>query len=174
MTRYVFLFSLLLALGLLGFYAYLGGFKQPTVGLETQQAPLYLAGQPFTGLASSEKFGALFRQAKDAQDQGRIKGDLANLYLNNPGSAHDTVRAFVGLAVADTSQALPAGFRYRAVPAGQRVVAARLRNVSYLLAPGALYPAALEAVTKQKLQPRSFFLERFGPGEASEVWVGVK
>ena len=110
-----------------------------------------------------------------AQAQRQLTGDLANLYLNDPETAHDTIRAFVGLAVVDTTQALPAGFRYRAVPAGQRIMAARLVGVSYLLAPNKLYPAALEAVKIQKLTQRGdFYLERFGAGDASEVWVGVK
>ncbi|GAA4351658.1 hypothetical protein GCM10023185_10500 [Hymenobacter saemangeumensis] len=174
MTRYIFLILILLAIGLAGYYAYLGGFKQPTVMLETQPAPLYLAGQPFKGLATDDKFGPLFRQAKSVQDGGQLKGDLANLYLNNPGSAKDTIQAFIGLAVADTTQPLPPGFRYRVIPAGQRVMTARLEGVSYLLAPAALYPAALKAVQEQKLTQRNFFLERFGAGEKSEVWVGVK
>jgi len=174
MTRYIFLAVILLTVVLAGAYVYLGGLKQPAVALETPAAPLYLAGQPFRGLATDSKFGPLFRRAKEAQDDRRLTGVLANLYLNNPDSATDTIRAFIGLAVADTSQALPAGFRYYVVPAGQRVVAARLQGVSYLLAPGVLYPAALEVVKKQSLQQRSFFLERFGPGEDSEVWVGVK
>ena len=107
--------------------------------------------------------------------QARLRGDLANLYLNDPETAHDTIRAFVGLAVADTAQALPAGFRYRLVPAGQRVIAARLTGVSFLLSPNKLYPAALEAVKEQKLTQRGdFYLERFGANETSEVWVGVK
>ena len=134
---------------------------------------MFLAGQAFHGPVRDDAFGNLFRQAKDAQ--ARLRGDLANLYLNDPETAHDTVTAFIGLAVADTSQVLPAGFRYRLVPAGQRVIAARLRGVSYLLAPNKLYPAALEAVKQQKLTQRGdFYLERFGADEASEVWVGVK
>ena len=104
-----------------------------------------------------------------------MRGDLANLYLNDPESAHDTIRAFIGLAVADTTQPLPTGFRYRLVPAGQRVIAARLIGVSYLLSPNKLYPAALEAVKAQKLTLRGdFYLERFGANEASEVLMGVK
>ena len=171
--RYLFLAIILLTLAAAGTYVYLGGTREPTVALETTAAPLYLAGQPFHGRVRGEAFGQLFRQAKDAQ--GRLHGDLANLYLNDPETAHDTIRAFIGLAVADTTQPLPAGFRYRVVPAGQRVVAARLTGVSYLLAPNKLYPAALDAVKTQKLTQRGdFYLECFGAGDASEVWVGVK
>ncbi|WP_310396700.1 hypothetical protein [Hymenobacter sp.] len=172
--RYFFLVIIVLTVAAAGAYVYLGGTREPKVALETTAAPLYLAGQPFYGSVRGDEFGQLFRRAKEAQDQGRLRGDLANLYLNDPETAHDTIRAFIGLAVADTAQALPAGFRYRLVPAGQRVMAARLRGVSYLLSPNKLYPAALEAVKEQKLIQRGdFYLERFGPGEDSEVWVGV-
>ena len=155
--RYLFLAIILLTLLAAGLYAYLGGTRSPQVALETTAAPLYLAGQPYHGAGTSDAFGQLFRQAKDAQ--ARLGGDLTNLYLNDPETAHDTITAFIGLAVADTAKALPAGFRYRLVPAGQRVVAARLQGVSYLLAPNKLYP---------------FYLERFGANDASEVWIGVK
>jgi hypothetical protein len=171
--RYLFLAIILLTLVAAGTYAYLGGTSTPKTTLETTAAPLYLAGQPFHGLVRGDAFGNLFRQAKDAQ--ATLHGDLANLYLNDPETAHDTIRAFIGLAVADTTQPLPAGFRYRVVPAGQRVIAARLSGVSYLLAPNKLYPAALEAVEAQKLTQRGdFYLERFGADESSEVLIGVK
>jgi hypothetical protein len=171
--RYLFLAIILLTLAAAGTYAYLGGTRAPSIALETTAAPLYLAAQPFHGPPNSDSFGQLFRRAKDAQ--AHVRGSLANLYLNNPETAHDTIRAFIGLTVADTAQALPAGFRYRVIPAGQRVLAARLTGVSYLLAPNKLYPAAFEALKKQHLTQRgNFYLERFGPGDDSEVLIGVK
>jgi hypothetical protein len=174
MTRYLFLAVILLTLVGAGTYVYLGGTRDPKVTLETTAAPLYLAGQPYYGSVRGDNFGQLFRRAKEVQDQPTFNGDLANLYFNDPETAHDTINAFIGLTVADTTQPLPAGFRYRTVPAGQRVVAARLTGVSYLLAPNKLYPAAFEAVEKQKLTQRGdFYLERFGADDASEVWVGV-
>ena len=123
--RYLFLALILLTLIAAGTYAYLGGTQAPKVTVETTAAPLYLAGQPFHGKVTGDAFGQLFRQAK-TDTQARLGGDLANLYLNDPETAHDTIRAFIGLALADTLRPLPAGFRYRVVPAGQRVVAARL------------------------------------------------
>ena len=174
MTRYLFLAIILLTLLAAGAYVYLGGTREPTVTLEITATPLYLAGQPYRGSVRGDAFGQLFRRAKEAQSQ-QLRGDLANLYLNDPETSQDTISAFIGVALPDTTQALPAGFRYRVVPAGQRVVAARLTAVSYLLAPNKLYPAALEAVKKQKLTQRGdFYLERFGADDASEVWVGVK
>ena len=174
-TRYVFLAAILLSVLAVGAYAWLGGFRQPTAALETTGAPVFLAGQAYTGSARGDGFGPLFRRAKQVLDQGRLPGAaLANLYYNNPETDHDTVRAFIGLAVADTLRPLPAGLRYRLVPAGQRVAAARLTGVSFLLSPNKLYPAALGLVKAQKLAPRNFYLERFGPGDAAEVWVGVQ
>jgi hypothetical protein len=171
--RYLFLAIILFTLLAAGTYAYLGGTRDPRVTLETTAAPVYLAGQYFHGKVTGGAFGNRFRQAKDAQ--AFLGGDLANLYLNDPETAHDTITAFIGLAIADTTRRLPAGFQYHMVPAGQRVVAARLSGVSFLLSPNKLYPAALEAVKAQKLTPRgNFYLERFGADETSEVWVGVK
>ena len=171
--RYLFLAIILLTLAAAGTYVYLGGTREPKVALETTAAPLYLAGQPFHGSVRGEGFGQLFRQAKDAQTH--LPGDLANLYLNDPETAHDTITAFIGLAVADTLKPLPTGFRYRVVPAGQRVMAARLLGVSFLLSPNKLYPAALDAIKTRKLTQRGdFYLERFGANDASEVLIGVK
>ncbi|MBF9236009.1 hypothetical protein I2I05_01245 [Hymenobacter sp. BT683] len=175
MTRYLFLAIILLTLVAAGTYVYLGGTRDPKVTLETTGTPLYLAGQPYYGSVRGDEFGQLFRRAKEVQTQQKRGSDLANLYFNDPETAHDTISAFIGFTVADTTRPLPAGFRYRLVPAGQRVVAARLSGVSYLLAPNKLYPAALEAVEKQKLTQRGdFYLERFGAEDASEVWVGLK
>ena len=52
---------------------------------------------------------------------------------------------------------------------------ARIKGVSFLLAPDKLYPAATEAIKTQKLTQRGdFYLERFGADEISEMWIGVK
>jgi hypothetical protein len=175
--RYLFPIVLLVTAIVLGIYAYLGGLRNPTVTVETTTAPAVLAGQLFHGKVQDQRFGELFRAAKTMQENGRLgtKPALANLYFNNPETAHDTVQAFIGLAVADTLRPLPSGWRYRVVPVGQHIVRARIKGVSYLLAPNKLYPAAAEAVKEQKLiQSGNFYLEQFGADENSEMWVGVK
>ena len=161
------------ALGL-GFYAYLGGLRNPTVALETTVTPVLLAGQPFHGKADDARFSELFRAAKVRQDASPTPPPLANLYYNNPESARDSIRAFVGLRVPDSAAALPAGWRYRVVPAGRRVVAARVRGVSFLLAPGKLYAAAQQGIKDLGLTGQPFYLEQFGPDEVDELRVGVK
>ena len=172
--KYFFLAFLLFSATGVGVYAYLGGFRAPAVALETTSAPIFVVGQPYRGPAQSEFFAQLFRQASDAQAAGHYHGDLTNIFLNSPEKARDTVQAFVGIAVADTTAPALPGWRYRVVPAGQRVMAARLKGTSYLLAPGKLYPAAFEAIKAQKLTQRDFFLERFSSDDRAEVWVGVK
>jgi hypothetical protein len=175
--RYLFPVVLLVTALLLGIYAYLGGLRNPTVAVETTATPVVLAGQAFQGKVQDQRFGELFRAAKTMQENGRLgtKPALANLYFNDPETAHDTVQAFIGLAVADTLRPLPSGWRYRVVPAGQRIVRARIKGVSYLLAPNKLYPAAAEVVKEQKLVQRgNFYLEQFDADENSEMWVGIK
>ena len=157
----------------LSIYAYLGGLRNAGVALETTTAPLLLAGQPYAGKVADSRFGELFREAKALQDAGPAL-PLANLYYNDPETAHDSIRAFVGLLVPDTAAKLPAGWRYRVVPAGRRVVAARVRGVSFLLAPGKLYAAAQQHIKDQKLTKQPFYLEQFGPDEVDELRVGVK
>lgn len=175
--RYLFPIVLVVTALALGFYAYLGGLRTPTVALETTAAPALLAGQFFHGKVQEKRFGELFREAKTTQENGSLGTGLAlaNVYYNNPETAHDTIRAFVGLAVADTARPLPTGWRYRVVPAGQRIMNARVKGVSFILAPDKLYPAATEAIKAQKLTQRgNFYLECFGADEISEMWIGVK
>ncbi|RYY13023.1 MAG: AraC family transcriptional regulator [Cytophagaceae bacterium] len=174
-----FLFPLVLlftALGL-GIYAYLGGLRTPTVALETSAAPVLLAGQPYAGKVDNQRFGELYREAKTMQENGRLGAAraLANLYYNDPEAAHDSIRAFVGLAVADTARPLPAGWHYRVVPAGRRALHARVAGVSFLLAPGKLYAAAEQALKTQQLTKQPPYLEQFGAAdESSELWLTVK
>ncbi|QKG58429.1 GyrI-like domain-containing protein [Hymenobacter sp. BRD128] len=157
----------------LSIYAYLGGLRTPSAALETTAAPVLLAGQPFRGKVDDARFGELFREAKQRQDANHDL-PLANLYYNDPESAHDSIRAFVGVRVPDSAAVLPTGWRYRVVPAGRRVVAARVRGVSFLLAPGKLYAAAQQAIKEQKLTKQPFYLEQFGADEVDELRVGVK
>ncbi|UOQ54204.1 hypothetical protein [Hymenobacter cellulosivorans] len=174
MTRWLFLLIFLFTIGAALIYAYVGGFKTPTVTVTTTKAPIFLAGQAFVGSANDERFGPLFRSVKEAQDQGKLRGELANIYYNDPAKARDTVRAFVGLIVADTvSQQLPAGYKYRTFGAGQRVVQART-TASYLVAPGKLYPAITDAVKQQQLKLRHVYLERFPEQGESEVLAVVE
>jgi hypothetical protein len=174
MTRWLFLAALLIAFGFAGVYAYLGGFRAADVTLETTAQPVYLAGRYFSGRVNSDQFGPLFRQAQQLHESGQLHGDLANIYYNDPAAAEDTVRAFVGLAVADTvSQQLPTGYRYRTFAAGQRVVHAQIQ-ASYMVAPDKLYSGVKTYAEKQKLKLAQVYLERFGAEDRAEVIAALK
>ena len=174
MARWVFLVLLLVAASAAVWYAYLGGFNQAVVTEETTSRPLFLAGQPFRGPADSNDFGPLFRQVQQLRESGRLGGELANIYYNDPEAATDSVRAFVGLLVPDTtSQKLPAGYRYRLFPAGQRVVRATL-DASFLVAPGRLYASIREYINEHHLTARQIYLERFPEEKPVEVLAVVK
>lgn len=160
----------------LGFYAYLGGLHAPVTAFETTAAPVLLAGQPYAGRVSGSRFGELFREAKTLHDSGSLPGAqaLANLYYNDPEANRDSISALVGVRVADTTARLPAGWRYRVLPAGRRVLHARIGGTSFMLAPGKLYSAADQALQDLKLTRQPPYLEQFGPGEGSELWLGTK
>ena len=142
--------------------------------LITTAQPVYLAGRYFEGKASSDEFGPLFRQAQQVLNNGQLRGALGNIYYSDPEASDDTVRAFVGLVVADTtSQQLPPGYRYRTFPAGQRVVQARL-NASYMVAPDKLYSGAKNFMQEQKLTSAKIYLEQFPADAPAEVMAVVK
>ena len=174
MARWVFFALFLVAASAAAWYAYLGGFNKAVVGEETTARPLFLAGQPFHGPANSDDFGPLFRQVQQLRESGRLRGELANIYYNDPEAANDSVRAFVGLLVPDTtSQRLPAGYRYLVFPAGQRVVRATL-NASFLVAPGRLYSSIRNFIEEHHLAAKQIYLERFPEEKPVEVLGVVK
>jgi hypothetical protein len=172
--RWFWLISFLLVLVLGGVYAYLGGFRQPEVGVIITKKPIYLAGRYFNGPVRSEEFGPLFRQAQQLKANQQLKGTLANIYYNDPEAAGDTVKAFVGLIVVDTvSQKLPPDYRYSTFSGGQRVIQARL-DASYMIAPGKLYSGIKDYAKKQKLPLLQVYVEQFPDGGPAEVLAVVK
>jgi hypothetical protein len=172
MTRWFFLLSILIAALAAGIYAYLGGFRSPEVELVTTQGPIYLAGKYFNGRVDSKEFGPLFRQAHQLQESGQLRGELANIYYNDPEAAGDTVKAFIGLIVPDTTtQTLPSGYRYSTFSGGQSVVRARI-NASYMVAPDKLYASIKRYAELQKLKLQKVYVESFpakGPVEVMAV-----
>ncbi|MCR5888035.1 hypothetical protein LRS06_09665 [Hymenobacter sp. J193] len=174
MTRWLFLLFLGVAAVAAGIYAYLGGFRTPKVTLITTSQPIYLAGRYFQGRADSKEFGPLFRQAQQLQESGQLRGDLGNVYYNDPEAAGDTVKAFVGLIVADTTtQTLPSGYRYSTFNGGQRVVRARV-EASYMVAPDRLYSGIKHFAEAQKIKLGKVYVERFPAQGPVEVLALVK
>ncbi|MBC6991694.1 hypothetical protein [Hymenobacter sp. BT491] len=169
MNRWLLILFLVVFVGGASVYAYLGGFKQPEVALTTVPQPIYLAGQHFKGRADSPEFGPMFRQAQQVKSSGQLHGDLGNIYYNDPDAASDSLKAFIGLVVADTtSQKLPVGFHYTAFFTQQQVVRARI-EASYMVAPGKLYEGVKEYAKRHNLKLLQVYLERFPDTGANEV-----
>ncbi|SMB82023.1 hypothetical protein SAMN00120144_3045 [Hymenobacter roseosalivarius DSM 11622] len=172
--RWFWLIGFALALILAGVYAYLGGFRQPEVAVITTAKPIFLAGRYYNGPVRGDEFGTLFRQAQQVKANNHLQGTLGNIYYNDPEAAGDTVKAFIGLIVADTvSQNLPPGYHYSTFSGGQRVVQARLK-ASYMLAPGKLYSGIKDFAKQQKLGLGQVYVEQFPDTGPVEVLAVVK
>ncbi|MGV3641638.1 MAG: hypothetical protein ACO1NZ_14025 [Adhaeribacter sp.] len=157
--KFLLIILVLSALGI-GYYGYLGGFDQPQIS-RVQSTTRYIAGQYFEGPADSEAFGEYFKKAGQVQESGAMPGGtLANIYYNNPEAQSDTIKAFIGIMMADSSAALPAGYHWRIWKGGQQVVRVSTQ-AHYLLAPNKLYPALFDYLKEHQLKARSQYLEAF-------------
>lgn len=142
-----------------GYYGYLGGFNKPEISITTSR-PRYVAGQYYEGPADSPAFGEYFKKAGQLQASKALTGSLANIYYNNPETQEDTIKAFIGILVPDTSAALPAGYEWRVWKGGNKVVRVSTR-AHYLLAPNKLYPALFDYLKEHQLKTRPQYLELF-------------
>jgi hypothetical protein len=174
MNRIFLILSLLLIVAVGVAYYVLGGFKSADVKLETTAQPVFVAGKYFEGPAGSEAFGDLTREAYENRTSGKLNGTFGNIFYNDPASSSEAAKVFVGLIVDDTtSQKLPAGYRYRVFPAGQRVLHSTI-EASYLVAPGKLYTGIKSTAQAQSLTLQNIYLERFPTTGPVEVWAVVK
>ena len=152
--------AVIVAIGI-GIYAYLGGFSNPTVTVTTSE-PLLIAGQPFTGAVKDEAFGKAFQRAAQLRDSKEIEGMLGNVYYNNPESERDTIKAFIGIVVQDSTIKLPQGYELLRVPGGRKVVHTEIE--------ASLFDYAEE----NKLKLESFYVEWFPSERKGIVEVPVK
>ena len=174
MNRIFLLLALFLIVAAGVAYYFLGGFKQASITLETTSQPIFLAGRYFEGPANSEAFGDLTHEAYEIRTSGKLRGTFVNIFYNDPASSSEAAKVFVGLIVEDTvSQKLPAGYRYRAFAAGQRVLHARI-EASYLVAPDKLYSGVKDYAKRENLTLQKVYLEKFPATGPVEVLAVVK
>lgn len=143
----------------IGLYAYLGGFNAATVVVTTSDTH-YIAGRYFVGPLADKELGQLFRQAAENLEAKKVDGVLANIYYNNPEQETDSVKAFIGIKLSDTTATIPNGLELRKVTGGKKVAQASV-NAHYMLSPKKLYPALFDYLKKNKLQTQSTYLEIF-------------
>jgi hypothetical protein len=165
-SRKLFIFLLLVLFTGLGLYGFLGGFNQIQISLTTAE-PLYMVGQYYEGPTEGQAFNNVFRRAGQLVEENVLQGDLGGIYYSSPHGAPDSVKAFVGVIVADPAVQVPAGFELRRVPGGRQVLQAAL-EAHYILAPDRLYPALFDFAEQQKIPLRNEYIERF-PGTRRAV-----
>ncbi|NEM96282.1 GyrI-like domain-containing protein [Pontibacter burrus] len=157
---------------MVGIYAFVGGFSEPKV-LVTTSEPLLIAGQPFEGTVSDEAFGNAFQKAAKLVAENKLQGGLGNVYYNNPETKSDSIKAFIGVVIQDSTIALPEGYELLRVPGGRKVVHSEI-NAHYMIAPGKLYDNLFEYAEANNLQLENFYVEWFPSERKAVVEVPVK
>lgn len=152
-----------------GFYAYLGGFNQTKI-TQVISKTIYIAGAPYNGSLKNETFGKLFEKAGKLVEEKQVAGELGGIYYNNPEKSNDSISAFIGIVIPDTTVKLPAGYSIRTVPAGKYILEAKL-NAHYMLAPGKLYPALFDYAKSNNLQLQDYFVEYYPTTRHAAVQV---
>jgi hypothetical protein len=154
------------------FYAYLGGFSSAKVS-EVSSEQLYVAGRAFKGSVTDNLINDSFRRAAEVLDKKELEGMLGNIYYNNPEGRADSVNAFIGVIIPDSSVRLPADYELRVVPGGRRALRGEV-NAHYMLAPNKLYEAIFDYAKEKNLELETFYVEWFPEDHQGIVEVPVK
>ncbi|WP_026462260.1 GyrI-like domain-containing protein [Adhaeribacter aquaticus] len=162
---------LVLTVVAIGCYAYLGGLNKPAIQIKTSQKRM-VAGKEYAGPANSNELGRLFQETVRLVEAKKLPNTMANIYYNNPEKREDSIKAFVGVLVSDTTQTLPAGYSLRYLPETKKIVQASVK-AHFILAPNKLYPALFEYIQENKLKTKDEFLEFFGPDNQATLQVEI-
>jgi hypothetical protein len=154
------------------FYAYLGGFSLAKVS-EVSSEQLFVAGRAFKGSVNDNLLNDSFRRAAEVLDKKELEGMLGNIYYNNPEGRADSVNAFIGVIIPDSSVQLPADYELRVVPAGRRALRGEV-NAHYMLAPNKLYEAIFDYAKEKNLELETFYVEWFPEDHRGIVEVPIK
>ena len=161
--RNTLLFLLLLCVVSFVTYVLLGGLKEPVLS-EVRIPGYVLAGKEYRGKSKDQELGSLFEQAKDLNARGQLPGTLAALYYQTKDADQGNVHTFAGVIVKDSTARLPAGFVYRAVPAGRAVRAEILAHFLVAPAPGRVQEELAAYARQGGFTPASFVVEKYyGP-----------
>ena len=156
--KFLLIILLVLTIGF-SVYGYLGGFNQVQI-ISTTSKPVFVAGKFFAGNMQDKTLGGYFQEAAKLLEEKKVAGYLGNIYYNNPEEAHDSIQAFIGIVVPDSSAKLPAGYELRQWPSNQPVVQASI-NAHFFIAPNKLYSGLFDYAKKNKLNLKKLYLEEF-------------
>jgi hypothetical protein len=143
-----------------GSYVLLGGFKEPVLS-ETRMPGYLLAGKEYRGKSTDEELGSLFAQAKGLHTSGQLRGTLGAIYYKTKDAEKGNVHTFAGVIVKDSAARLPAGFVYRAVPAGRAVRAEVLAHYLVAPAPGKVQEELAAYARQGGFKPANFVVEKY-------------
>ncbi|MBX0333792.1 GyrI-like domain-containing protein [Pontibacter sp. HSC-14F20] len=172
MNKKFLLVMLVLSAIVAAFYAYLGGFSSTSVS-EVNSERLFVAGRAFSGSVNDSGINDAFRRAAEVLDKNELQGQLGNIYYNNPEGRADSVNAFIGVVIPDSTVQLPADYELRVVPGGRRALRSEV-NAHYMLAPNKLYEAIFDYAKEKNLELETFYVEWFPEDRQGIVEVPIK
>lgn len=148
MRRIFLTITFLILFGTLVLVGYLGYFNTPDMKVTT--APEYfMAGKAFKGGIKDKSFGQLFQEADSLILKEGVKGKVAVILDRNPMKITDTMTAFVGVLLDDSSSA-PAGYDLRKVPS-RKVLQADITG-HFLLLPTNIYEKIIKHAEENVLE----------------------
>ena len=154
------------------FYAYLGGFSSAKIS-EANSQQLFVAGRAFKGSVKDNQINDAFRRAAEVLDKKELEGMLGNIYYNNPDDKSDSISAFIGVIIPDSTAQLPADYELRVVPGGRQALRGEV-NAHYMLAPNKLYEAIFDYAKEKNLELETFYVEWFPEDHKGIVEVPIK
>lgn len=119
----------LLALILMGVYAYLGGFRSFEITL-SEREDYQLVGHYYAGEYRSDSLKTLFFDAKKLITNGILEGNLAIAHFS-PVEEQDSISVFIGVAVRNESTQSPPNLEQRTIKAG-KVIRANITAHSFV------------------------------------------
>ncbi|SFG64650.1 GyrI-like domain-containing protein [Pontibacter chinhatensis] len=172
MNKKVFYIVAGIATVVLVFYTYLGGFTAADTSLATSQT-MYVAGQSFEGAVEDKALGQAFQRVSQVLQEKKLEGHPGNIYYNDPDRSGDSLRAFIGIIIPDSTVKLPEGYTLRTVPGGRKVVRAEA-TANIALLPKKLYGAVFDYAKEEKLKLEEFYVEWFPEDDKGVLEVPVK
>jgi hypothetical protein len=123
--------TILFFVGLFYFYK-LGGFNETEIKVINVPESKML-GKQYKGQMGAKGYGRLFEESEELLKKGKVKGDIAALFFNNPKKGTDTADVFIGIILKDSLHNIPEGFSLRKIP-GRKVLQAHIQ-ADILIAP---------------------------------------
>ncbi|QHT67083.1 hypothetical protein GXP67_10700 [Rhodocytophaga rosea] len=164
--------TIIAGMALIG-YTFLGGFQKIPFSHTTIEGYI-LAGIPYKGKATDQKFRELFEKVNIDHKAGKIKGTLAAIYYDTPGADKGKVDAVIGTLVPDSLASLPASYKYMYLAGTQAVRAEITSHPAVAPAPDKLKQKLMEYAWENKLKPQNIVIEKYINERNLQIEIPVK